>query len=830
MRIGRSVSWKGFPMNANKTRKLALLLATTTMLMALEGVALVAAPAYAQSASDTVHTFDVPAKPIRQALHDIARVAGISVMFDETAAASAGGKAVRGSMTTSEAISRALSGSGLSWRFTNGSTVTIIDPAPGVISGGAGDGTVLETITVDGRSATTEGRNSYTTADATIGKGAASVRETPQAVTVVTARQIEDRNFTSMTEALDQAAGVTVQGNAISARGFPMTLRTDSGAQVPFNADDFVDDPLLIQYDRIEVLRGPDGLYSGAGEPGGAINLVRKRPRDDRQVKASASAGSHGTYRTTIDATGPLNSEGTLRGRILGTLERNAMSDGINDPKNAAIVGMLEADLGESTTVMMGGRYSRESGGYWDWGFPTYANGELIDFPVDSNLAADWSRRTSEAWEIFGDVSHEFDNGWIWTTRGSYTRQNWSWKMGYLTGAVDPVTGDGMSWAGQDYTSDGYTGQIDTNLQGTFDAFGRTHEFIVGFDYTKHDSESLRWNYQGPAVNLSDFASARWAEPTTPDWGYRYPFFGDTQYGLYARGKFEITDDLYVIAGARYSNYRFLQRTAGLSANGTQNWTELTDYRDTGVFVPFGALTYDFADDWTAYASIAEIYKPQANFLTGPEPGTPLDPITGTNYEVGVKGTLLDGRINTSVALYYTKRKSEAIADPAYPWSYNGANGSQCCYLPSGEVVSRGIDLEMSGEVTTGLNLIAGYTYNHNRNRATDTVYSAVTPSHLLKLWATYTLPGELEDWTIGAGLRAQSKTYVIANNVRIEQDAYAVADASVQYKINENFNATLNVNNLFDQKYLRKIGTTTDNGSFYGASRNFLLTLRASF
>ena len=233
--------------------------------------------------------------------------------------------------------------------------------------------------------------------------------------------------------------------------------------------------------------------------------------------------------------------------------------------------------------------------------------------------------------------------------------------------------------------------------------------------------------------------------------------------------------------------------------------------------------------------------------LAGPQPGTALDPIKGRSLELGMKGELADGKLQTAFALYRIERKGEAALDPRYPEAAVGNLGLTCCYVAQGKIVSQGVDMEVSGQLARGWQLFAGYTYNHNRNKTDPEklVYSSITPKHLFKLWSTYQLPGDLSPWTLGGGMTLQSTTYVSgtvnafnpgsgqfdgpSTPFRFTQAGYAVWNASVQYRINRNWSATLNLNNVFDKTYYKTVGTS-NGGNWYGDPRNVLLTLRGAF
>jgi outer membrane receptor for ferric coprogen and ferric-rhodotorulic acid len=227
--------------------------------------------------------------------------------------------------------------------------------------------------------------------------------------------------------------------------------------------------------------------------------------------------------------------------------------------------------------------------------------------------------------------------------------------------------------------------------------------------------------------------------------------------------------------------------------------------------VPYAALIYDLNDNFSTYASYTEIFNPQTNTDAA---GSVLEPVTGEAYETGIKGEFYDGRLNTSLAFFRIYQVGNALDDISGPNPCLPNYTSGYCKAAAGKNRSQGFELEISGEVLPGWNLSGGYTYNtteylkdttgNNGNpiRTTD-------PKRLLRLFTSYRLPGELQAWTVGGGVQAQSDIYNRSGTAEASQSGYAVYNAMVNYRFNDNYSLQLNANNLFDKKYYRQVAPT---------------------
>lgn len=804
-------------------------------------------------ADEPSRRYDLPAAPLGQALNRLAEQAGISLPYDPHLVEGKQARPVKGQLPTEMALYLMLEGTGL----------TAVQAADGNWSlqrVGKEAGTALElgstVIQGQGMGMMTENTGSYTTERVSIGsKTPTSLRQTPQSVSVLTSQVIEEQRMTDLADAMKVTPGITVKSNNFRltdfySRGFkieniqidgaaPMALGTTSGS---FYSNKNYD---LVEFDHVEVLRGSSALFGGTGDPGGMINLVRKRPLDTYQFKVDLSAGSWDNYRTQFDVTGPLGFDGKLRGRLVAAYtDRQYMLDDRATEK-PIIYGILEADLLPDTRLTLGGRSERihETGS--GIGLPRYSTGTDLGLSRSTSLTERWSYLDGRSQEVFAKIDHDFNEDWKANITYTQTLDSGFGKSAFNFGAVNPVTLDGPAWSGNvnQYRSDQKL--WDVNLAGKFQAFDLQHEFLMGIDYQKITSQwegTLQSAGSGGPIDVFNPGATPWVMPATNKDFYRdYNPNTQTQYGLYSTLRLQLAEPLHLILGARAQRYKFEQvyraREEGV-------WKVQSDIstREATKLVPYGGLVYDLNDQWSTYLSYSEIYKPQQNKLQGPLPGHSLEAMKGKTYETGVKGELFNGALNANVALYYTTRDNEAVQDPNYELT-SVLFGGNCCYLAQGDVVSKGVDVELTGEVLPGWNVLGGYTYNHNRNRQSNDAFSSITPKHQFKLWSTYQLPGEFHDFKVGGGVSVQSANLVSGNAsvldsagkfVRSEpydyrQGGYAVWNAMVEYKLDDHWTLAYNANNIFDKTYYSTLGSSAS-ANWYGEARNHMLTLRGTF
>ncbi|TDF80809.1 TonB-dependent receptor [Pseudomonas sp. H9] len=799
-----------------------------------------------QVSSSQTRAYTIAAGTLTETLSQFASRSGVALSFDGASTQGLRSPGLQGTYSVDQGFAVLLAGSGLQAVRQSNNVYLLISSK---LNAGSVE---LGATTIQSQSLQTDAKG-YAVSAATVGsKVATSLREVPHSVSVITRQRIEDQNLNNLTDVMSKMTGVSLQKGGISqaamgnesnffSRGFAVSNTTiDGGAPLTTSIAGYgsLSQLDMAQYDRVEFLRGVDGLYSSTGDPGGTINLVRKRALRENQLAFSASAGSWDNYRSEFDLTGALVESGDIRGRLgMAYQDSKSFLDYV-DTQNALTYGSLEFDLAADTTLTFGGSYQDNDGVPYFAGLPRYTNGDDLKLPRHTAYTADWNTVQEKTTQLYTKLEHNFNADWSLTTDLNYVDIDRDSAGLYFFGGVDPLTGSGPTWHQFPNKGGSVRKTANSYLTGGFDAFGLRHDVLLGVDYTHTVGTVIQrtGRIQGIPLDLSDRNPPE-DQGSTPTKRQDLPEIRRSAYGM---TRLALTEELKLILGGRLSDYSYQNKQDFANAPSSRPSTE----HKRGVFTPYAGLTYDLNNAWTAYTSYAETFTPQAGFTD--TDGVQLDPATSKNYEIGLKGQLLDGRLNTSFAVYRIEQENNAVYDELG----TGPVGSEatCCYFNAGQVVSKGFDAEVSGEVATGLQLMAGYTYNRLEAKNAEegrSTFEGVTPKHLIKVWGTYQLPGEMHDWKVGLGAISQSATSKQGTvspfnpntgkfdgdpvNYKFLQSGYTVWSASLDYQIDKNWSATVNANNLFDKKYYSTVGTSAYN-NFYGDPRNFMLTVRSKF
>ncbi|MGK5048366.1 TonB-dependent siderophore receptor [Janthinobacterium sp. GB4P2] len=801
-------------------------LAVAAMLLAGAGLH---AQAVAQ-AVPAVASYAIPAGPLAGALNRYAQQANVSIVIDASKVQGLSSAGLQGSYAIDDGFAALLRGSGYAIGKTSTGYVLVAAPAStptAAASAASAAERTMPSITIVGQAeqgATTEGSGSYTARKISIGKGEQAMKDIPQSVSVLTRQRLDDQGIKDLREAVNNVTGVVGvhgvgPGVVITARGFQIDQWQYDGVPIDRNTyalGNWGQENMVI-YDRLEVLRGASGMLVGTGSPGGSVSLVRKRPTTARSVSMTARAGSWDHYGAQLDVSSPLNADASLRGRVIvDEDDSHSFVDQVWS-KNRTLYAALDYDLGPATTLGLAISNVNDHGRPTFIGLPRYVDGSALNLPRSTFTGADWNRSEARQTNVYLDLEHHFNSQWSLKASAVNMRENTSSAHQRLAMPIRP-DGSGASYGDFAMDFDNRKRGIDAYVRGKFDGLGMAQEVLVGASYVtlaSDDRFARAWegganvfniNHHRPWQDLDTIAVRPMGVTSDSTYEIR-------QKGLYGSWNGQLSGKLKAVLGGRFSWYDFLYATP--AGPGEQ-------LNASAKFTPSAGLIYALDPQWSAYASYADIFTPQSNRDVQ---GEVLKPITGSNYEAGIKGELMDGKVNTSLAVFRYDQKNRAVTDYAADLACDG----QYCSRASGKVRSQGLEAEVSGEVARGLQLSAGYAYTTTTYLddpdEQGKVFSTWTPKHMLRVWSSYTLPGAWDKFSVGAGVNTQSHTLDTAYKFKVA--GFSIWNARLAWQATPQMALSVNVNNVLDKRYIIPAYNNTGSNNYYGDPRNLQLTLK---
>ena len=767
--------------------------------------------------------YDISPGSLDRVLGVFGQQANVMIGIDSALAADVQSQGLKGTFAVDEGLERLLMPLGLQAEREHGGYRVVAKPD-------SQNGKIelqATQVSADQLGTITEGSGSYTPGTiATATRLVLTPRQTPQSISVTTRQAMEDFNLTSINDVMRYTPGITVaaydtQRTNYYSRGFSVqnfqvdgipTTRDSVYASGQTQTD-------MAIYDRVEVLKGATGLLTGAGDPGGTINLIRKKPTHEFKGYASLGAGSWDNYRSEIDVGGPLNEAGNVRGRaVVAYQDKHSFMDNFSNKTNV-YYGILEFDLSPDTQLNVGFDYqdSTPKGSSWAGAAPLFDKaGNRLDLSRSYNSGAKWAAWEQYTRNVFATLEHNFDNGWV--AKGQYSHMISGYDA-HVNTLRTPTT-DGMTTINiNSFDGETKSDSLDLYVSGPFNLLGREHQLVIGAATSNaHKKGYDYWNPVLAEANSYDFYTWHGQAAKPVSWGPLSELADETtrQNAGYMTAQFNLMDDLKLLLGSRVVYY---------SLTGT------TDMKETGKVVPYAGLVYDLDEHFSAYANYSEIFNPQS---ARDASNKRLAPDEGKSYELGIKGEFFEGRLNSSLAYFELHEENRSVDDtvynanptnPSITWAYKGITAK-----------TKGYEAEISGELTPGWQLKAGYTHKVIRDQSGEKV-STWEPQDLVSLYTTYKLTGDLDRLTFGGGLRWQGSAWKVLSvpngtgtnrDVKVSQDPYSVVDLMARYQITDNLSTTLNANNVFDKTYYSNVGFF--NSSYYGDPRSFMLTTRWDF
>jgi len=694
-----------------------------------------------------------------------------------------------------------------------------------------------------------------------------SLRQTPQSVSVIGSKRMREQGMTTTIDALRWVPGLNLdrmdesESTTVYSRGWQIDNIQIDGVSVQGSTPKLPAD--LALYERVEVLRGPAGLFSGtgtSGSAGGAINLARKRAEREKHVFGQLSAASWDNYRASLDVNLPLTQGGRVRNRtILSHIDRKFFYDE-GYRINTTVGTTFTVDLGERTLFNAGLDWEHRRARPTYYGLPRNFDGSDPHWPRRKTTVLPWGGQVMNEYGTYLSLEHDFRNDWHLKLNYIRKKSDNAYDYGAIESNIDRESGELVYYIESFWNQRaGLDQAFDLHLNGAFELFGRRHEFVTGFNLQHNRYWTLSpvnrgygytWSYNRVPVDFVNFDPSLYPHrENIVDYDRKSYYQPDRQLGVYANVRLRLLDPLVLTAGVRNTRYR----EGGYNRYYTDPPVyNVGAYRENGTVTPFFALSYDLGPSHTVHASYADIFKVQDRYDLN---GDRVKPLVGENYELGWKSEWNDGRVNSMLSAYKLQRLHAtwlAIPSPC-PALFNKRGIVAGCSVADDKERTIGIDAELSGQLTPHWELSAGahwmrkknvrYTLNYAvPNTVQGQSWGDNRPARKLSVWSLHRLPGSAENWQLGVGMQWQSKTWTAYNESiyrhpdsdeitairpagRVDEGAYALFNAMASWQINRRWNAQLNVDNLFNGRYLTTLNRWWIN---HTEPRRFALTLSA--
>ncbi|WP_122532657.1 TonB-dependent siderophore receptor [Pseudomonas viridiflava] len=615
-----------------------------------------------------------------------------------------------------------------------------------------------------------------------------SLHETPQSISVVSREAVEDIGATRLQDALDYAGGVGRANNfggqgltTFTVRGFTTGEFYRNGFPVNRGYPNMPDANTI---ERLEVLRGPATTLYGRGDPGGTFNVVSKQPLAERSVTLGSQLNDQGMKRGTLDASGPLDDDGRFAYRLNVVGEGGDTFRDHVETERYGVTPVLAWQVDEATRITFEGDFMRNNA------------------PLDRGLTRYPAQtRTASRDTFFGekDVGKLHNDNNMAQIRFDHDL-NADWKLGggiqMLDGSLkgDAIEANGLAADGRtlgrnfNYRKLEWTDRdVQLNVTGHFGTGAFDHTLLAGVEYEDYDYKSIIRRSSG-AVN------AYTIDIFDPVYGQARPALTRTTtndkenlktYAAFVQDQVALTERMKLLAGVRFERFEHDYDTFGVGVPFTNSDNAVT---------PRLGLTYDLTDTVAVYANTARSFKPNTG---ASRLGGGFKAEEGKSYEVGVKWEALDRQLSVDAALYQIEKQNVLTTDPV----------DSTFSVAAGEVRSRGLDLNVVGNLTPEWRVMGSYAYVDAEVTKDNTLRSGTRllniPEQTFSLLNVYEFQdGALRGLGLGAGGRYVDQRAGQTANTAFSMDSYTVFDLLAFYKVNEHVKLNLDVKNVFDKEY----------------------------
>jgi iron complex outermembrane receptor protein len=643
------------------------------------------------------------------------------------------------------------------------------------------------------------------------------LNETARSISIITQEQMEARGVTDLFDALSYTPGFSDVTYNRDARFFTANIRgfgsgfktyTDGLNMLASGWEGLNTD--VYSFDRIEVLRGPASVLYGANSPAGMINQVSKRPTTEPLHEIQLQSGTNNQFSGALDLGGPVNEDKKLLFRLTARTTKEDLYMDHSSSERYFIAPALTWKPNANTSLTLLTHFQKEdTNGDVNTTRTRYLPGHPL-YGVSNKLfigEPGYDGFTRDQAQIGYIFEHRFND--IWSVTQSARHLDLSLTDRAIRAVSLQSDGTLNRKVGWYITDDFSSDSIDTHFQAKWSSGAIDHTTLLGFDFQQGDSE-YRYGYgTAPSLDLNTLNYGHSVSDPT------FSTMTDTktkQTGLYLQDQLKFGDHWTVLAGGRYDRY---------NSNSLNLKTNTRTLIDQNAFTGRLGVVYDAGGGLSPYISYDESFEAQSGT---DRYGNAFDPSTGRQYELGVQYEPTNMNARFTAAIFDLRKQNVLTADPLNT-SNEGFN------VQTGEVASKGLELEANIQAFKGLNLTASYTLLNNKVTKDNDIslvgrHTEGVAKHTASLWLDTAAPGkEKNGWSAGAGLRYIGSRYVNYNNT-VKAPSVILTDAMVRYDTSD-WHYALNVRNLFDKHYL--IGSWPTNSYYESVDEGRIIQLTAT-
>ncbi len=617
---------------------------------------------------------------------------------------------------------------------------------------------------------------------------------------------IEDTQAQNIDEIIEMSSNTVYTGNTdgkstnISMRGFSGVPILNDGLKVTNK----IASPEIYNYEAIEIQKGPDSLQYGQSNPGGIVNLVKKKPSKEFLGNIELEIKDNPSYTSKLDIGGSLNKNESLYFRFISTLKNEESYTNSNTDTNKIFIApSLAYDINDNHTLTLLAEYTDEK---TPTNFGTNVNsmGDLVA-PIE-NITSHPDEKFDKTEKMIGFDLDSEKNNWNSNLKYRYIEHVRDYGNVYLPLMFNQSTNTVTRFPAeqkQDFSEHA----LQYTLNKEFSISGLKNNISVGMDYNKAYSESISRAERTPlSINLSNpiyEQNIRPLDESNPILNMSSAKTYIKSWGIFLQDNINITDNLIVNTGLRYSESK--------PENGQKS----------DALTPSLGLVYHLNQNTTLYSSFSQSFTPNSGI---DKTGKVLDPETGKGYELGIKQKLFNNKFNLTTAIFKIEKENIALNDPTLP----AISGKK---IASGKQESRGFEIDLAGDITRDWSMVASYGYTDTKNKDKNQNKLRNIPNHTANIFTTYKLTRfNLPHSYIGAGARYLGSKYADDANT-IKLDSAVIYNASIGYK-KDKWRANISVQNLSDKKYVdgSASGATSDTRVYVGNPRTVLATISYTF